>query len=105
MGDACGRKQKISGAESQSLVVYEKKSAARDDHVNLISRVRRLRISPARRVDFRRQSAMTEERDESFSVRLRQLRQAFFNCESSLVCGQIDTPCWQSKVMVKESGC
>src|SRR5205814_8068309 len=59
--DSRGRKQNIVLSEGLSRSAADKLSAALRNDVNLIERVRRLRIAAARRVELHHQRAMFEQ--------------------------------------------
>lgn len=62
MRDAGGHKQHIARNKGTTLAAVEKYPAALRDDIDLISRVRRLRIASARRVELRQQRAVLEQR-------------------------------------------
>ena len=69
MGFACGRKEKVAGTELYALAFDYVFTSAPHHDVCFVSRVRRLRVRAARRVDFDQEAAVLEHGRESLASR------------------------------------
>jgi len=66
-----GDKQEIVRPKLPEFARAEKIAGAADDNIDLVARVRSLRIATARRIKFHGKGPVLEQRDGTFSLRLR----------------------------------
>src|SRR5437763_14342803 len=69
MRDARGGEEQIARRERLARVAADELACALRDHIDLIARVRLLRIMPARRVELNLQSAMREQENGALALR------------------------------------